>query len=166
MLLRLPALFFAVALGTFSLRAQDTRNVTEPHYPTPCRILYAQLAPHNGTLPEETIERHYRDNDRIERAMEACPAGQSVILHSSKNGRNVFLVGPLRLRTGVTLVVDVSAALWGSRDPRNYDVQPGSCGIVGTHGAGCLPLILAEDAPALRPYGRGRGRRPWRSETP
>ena len=160
MLLRL-ALLFAAVLGTSSIRAQDTRNVSEPRYPAPCKILYAQLSPHNGTLPEETIERHYRDNDRIERALEACPAGQSVILHSSKNGRSVFLIGPLRLRAGVTLVVDASAALWGSRDPRNYDVQPGSCGILIAHGdpaprgPGCLPLILAEDAPHSGLMGGG-----------
>ena len=55
MLLRLLAPVFAVLLGTSSVRAQDTRNVTEPHYPTPCKILYAQLSPHNGTLPEEPI---------------------------------------------------------------------------------------------------------------
>ena len=155
MLLRFLALVFAAVLGTSSVLAQDTRTVTEPHYPTPCKILYAQLSPHNGTLPEETIERHYRDNERIESAMDACPSGQSVILHSSKNGRNVFLIGPLRLHAGVTLVVDVSAALWGSRDPRNYDVQPGSCGIVGNRGAGCLPLILAEDAPHSGLMGGG-----------
>ena len=155
MLLRFLTLLVAAALGTSSVRAQDTRNVSEPHYPAPCKILYAQLSPHNGTLPEATIERHYRDNDRIESAMEACPSGQSVVLHSSKNGRNVFLVGPLRLHAGVTLVIDASAALWGSRDPRNYDVQPGSCGLVGLRGPGCLPLLLAEDAPHSGLMGGG-----------
>jgi polygalacturonase len=129
--------------------AQDTRNVTEPKYPPICKILYAELTAKNGLLPEEPIERHYRDNERIDKAMAACPAGHSVVLHGSKTGKNVFLISPIRLRAGVTLVVDASAALWGSRDPRNYDVAPGSCGIVtpnNARGAGCLPLILAEDA--------------------
>jgi len=148
----LLAVVFALPL---LLAAQDTRIVTEPHYPTACKILYAELTPHNGTLPEEPIERHYRDNERIEKAMAACPAGQAVILHASKTGRTVFLISPLRLRAGVTLIVDGSAALWGSRDPRNYDLAPGSCGIVGERGPGCLPLILAEDAPHSGIMGEG-----------
>jgi len=146
----------ALALSLVSpLAAQDTRTVAEPHYPTACKILYAELTAQNGTLPEEPIERHYRDNDRIEKAMAECPAGQAVVLHASKTGRSIFLVGPLRLRAGVTLVVDGTAAVWGSRDPRNYDVKPGSCGIVGDRGPGCLPLILAEDAPHSGIMGEG-----------
>jgi polygalacturonase len=152
---RLRCFLVIIALQVASLHAQDTRNVTEPHYPTACKILYAELTPQNGTLPEDTVERHYRDNDRIEKAMAKCPAGQAVVLHASKTGRSVFLISPLRLRTGVTLVVDGSAAVWGSRDPRNYDVAKGSCGIVGQRGPGCLPLILAEDAPHSGIMGEG-----------
>jgi polygalacturonase len=134
---------------------QDTRTVTEPHYPRACKVLYAELDAPNGMLPDEPIERHYRDNARIEKAMASCPSGQAVVLHASKTGRAIFLISPLRLRAGVTLLVDASAALWGSRDPRNYDVKPGSCGIVGDRGAGCLPLILAEDAPHSGLMGDG-----------
>ena len=135
--------------------AQDTRRVNEPRYPAICKILYAELTQHNGMLPEEPIERHYRDNDRVEKAMAACPAGTSVVLHGSKTGKTIFLIGPLRLRAGITLVVDASAAVWGSRDPRNYDMAPGSCGVAGERGAGCLPLILAEDAPHSGIMGEG-----------
>jgi polygalacturonase len=145
-------------LGLAAASAQDTRVVTEPKYPPICKILYASLTEHNGLLPDEPIERHYRDNDRIDKAMAACPAGKSVVLHGSKTGKNVFLISPLRLRAGITLVVDGSAALWGSRDPRNYDVAPGSCGILtpnGARGPGCLPLILAEDAPHSGIMGDG-----------
>lgn len=137
------------------LRGQDLRTVTEPKYPAICKILYAQLLPVNGVLPEEPIERHYRDNDRIAKAVAGCPAGKSVVLHTNKNGRNVFLIGPLKLKAGVTLVVEAGVSVWGSRDPRNYDVAPGSCGIVGAKGAGCLPLILAEDAPGSGVMGEG-----------
>ena len=134
--------------------AQDTRTVNEPRYPTPCKILYAELMAQNGTLPDP-VERHYRDNARIEEAMAKCPAGQAVVLHANKIGRGIFLISPLRLHAGVTLIVDASAAVWGSRDSRNYDVKPGSCGIVGERGPGCLPLILAEDAPHSGLMGDG-----------
>jgi polygalacturonase len=146
------SIFFALPI--LPALAQDTRNVVEPKYPAACKILYAELMVQNGTLPD-TVERHYRDNARIEEAMAKCPAGQAVILHANKNGRSVFLISPLRLRAGVTLIVDASAALWGSRDPRNYDVAPGTCGIVGDRGPGCQPLILAEDAPHSGIMGEG-----------
>lgn len=150
----LVVLMFLVGLAG-SAKAQDTRVVTEPRYPSICKILYAELTPHAGLLPEEPIERHYRDNARIEKAMAGCPAGKSVVLHGSRNGKSVFLISPLKLRMGITLVVDGSAAVWGSRDPRNYDVSPGSCGIVGERGPGCLPLLLAEDAPHSGIMGEG-----------
>ena len=144
----------AVLLLACAARAQDTRNVPEPTYPRICKILYAELTPKAGRLPDEPIERHYRDNDRIVKAMAGCPAGQSVVLHSSKTGKSVFLIGPLRLRAGITLVVDSSAALWGSRNPRDYDIAPNSCGLVGPRGPGCQPLILAEDALTLASWAR------------
>ena len=153
LLLALLLAFMAPLCGR--VQAQDSRTVTEPRYPQACKVLYAELAPHDGTLPDEPIERHYRDNARIENAMDSCPAGQAVVLHASKTGRSVFLISPIRLRAGVTLIVDASAAVWGSRDPRNYDVQPGSCGIVGARGPGCLPLILAENAPRSGIMGEG-----------
>ena len=71
---------------------------------------------------------------------------------------NIFLSGPLRLKAGVTLVIDAHTALFGSRDPRDYDVAPGSCGVLsemGKRGAGCKPLLLAEDAPGSGVMGRG-----------
>jgi polygalacturonase len=58
----------------------------------------------------------------------------------------VFLAGPIALRAGVTLVVDANTALVASRDPRLYDLAPGSCGIVSEHGHGCKPLILGDGA--------------------
>ena len=159
-MLRPRVLAFCLFLTAFAgARAQDTRNVTEPRYPEICKILYAQLTPHDGKLPDEPIERHYRDNDRIVKAMANCPAGKSVVLHGSKTGKSVFLISPMRLRAGITLVIDSSAALWGSRDPREYDVAPGSCGILsptqGPRGPGCLPLLLAEDAPHSGIMGDG-----------
>lgn len=153
----LQAFVLTFAYGP-QLNAQDTRNVVEPKYPQVCKFLYAELTAKGGELPEEPIERHYRDNERIDKAMAACPAGKAVVLHGSKTGKNVFLIGPLRLRAGVTLVIDSSTAVWGSRDPRNYDVTPGSCGVLtpnNARGAGCQPLILAEDAPHSGIMGDG-----------
>ena len=145
-------LFTVLSAGA---HAQDTRNVNEPTYPKICKILYAELTPHDGRLPDEPIEQHYRDNDRIVKAMSNCPSGQSVVLHAAKTGKSIFLIGPMSLRAGITLVVDSSAALWGSKNPRDYDISPNSCGIVGPRGAGCRPLLLVEDAPHTAIMGEG-----------
>ena len=56
---------------------------------------------------------------------------------------NAFLSGPLELRAGVTLLVDANATLYGSRNPRDYDITPGGCGTVTQAGHGCKPLIAA-----------------------
>jgi polygalacturonase len=43
----------------------------------------------------------------------------------------------------VTLLVDGGAALCASRNPRDYDLAPGGCGIVTTGAGGCKPMITA-----------------------
>ena len=141
-------------VGWTGLGAQDTRVVSEPRIPGTCKVLTADLTPHAGTLPD-AIERHYRDTDRLEKAMRHCPAGSAVVLAAGESGKSVFLVGPVRMSAGVTIVVDAQVAVWGSRDPRNYDVAPGSCGIVGERGPGCKPLFIAQDAPHAGIMGDG-----------
>jgi polygalacturonase len=66
------------------------------------------------------------------------------------------------LRSGVTLVVDANTALVASRDPRLYDLAPGSCGVVSDRGHGCKPLIDRRWRSGQRHHGRlgsidGRG---------
>ncbi|MGE0453418.1 MAG: family 43 glycosylhydrolase [Vicinamibacteria bacterium] len=137
------------------LRAQDRRHVTEPVEPATCTTLAARLAAPAGVLSEADEGRP--DTARIQAAVDACPAGRAVRL-SRRGTANIFLSGPLRLKAGVTLVIDAHTALFGSRDPRDYDVEPGSCGILaemGRRGAGCKPLLLAEDAPGSGVMGRG-----------
>ncbi len=141
-------------LSVAGVQAQDTRVVNEPRMPGACKVLTAQLTPHDGTLPD-AIERHYRDTDRLEKAMRHCPSGSAVVLAAGDSGKTVFLVGPVRMSAGVTLVVEPQVAVWGARDPRNYDVAPGSCGIVGERGAGCRPLFIAQDAPHAGIMGDG-----------
>jgi polygalacturonase len=160
MALWLLALFALPALLR-SGAGQDTRNVTEPRIPATCKVLTADLTPHEGTLPD-SVERHYRDTDRIEYAMRHCTPGNAVVLGVGGGGKSVFLVGPVRLSAGVTLVVQAGVSVWASRDPRNYDMAPGSCGIVvpagpdsAARGAGCKPLLIAQDAPHAGVMGDG-----------
>jgi polygalacturonase len=83
-----------------------------------------------------------------------CVAGRAVELRS-EGGNNAFLSGPLELKPSVTLLVGEGAVLYGSRNPRVYDVQPGSCGLVNQEGRGCKPLISARNAPHSGVMGQG-----------
>jgi polygalacturonase len=123
------------------LFAQDTREVTEPRIPVACVTLDAGIAAFHGVIADN--DERALDTERIQRAMDNCAAGKAVVLHSS-GAKNVFLTGPLTLRSGVTLVVDANTALVASRDPRIYDLAPGSCGVVSDKGHGCKPLIAGD----------------------
>jgi len=126
-----------------TLSAQDAREVTEPHIPAACAILEAGISAPHGTIADKDEQR--LDTDRIQHAIDNCAAGKAVVLRA-RGKKNVFLTGPIELRPGVTLVVDANTALVASRDPRIYDLEPGSCGIVSDRGHGCKPLIRGDGA--------------------
>lgn len=134
------------------LFAQDTRQVTEPKIPAACTTLTAQLAAPGGVLSDADEQR--LDTVPIQRAIDGCAAGQAVELKPG-GGKNIFLSGPLKLKPGVTLVIDAKTALFASRNPRDFDVAPGSCGIVGERGKGCQPLLLADHAAGAGIMGDG-----------
>ena len=79
-------------------------------------------------------------------------------------GHDAFLSGPLELRRGVTLLVDKGVILFGSRNPRDYDVVPGLCGTItekkypytqGISGHACKPLIGGNDVADAAVMGDG-----------
>ena len=142
--------FFIICVGR--LGAQDTRKVTEPHFPKPCVTLDAQLSAPGGILSD--YDEHRPDTERIQSAIDHCKKRQAVKLRAV-GGHNIFLAAPLYLKSGVTLLIDANAALFASRNPRDYDITPGSCGIVDEHGHGCKPFILADHAPNAAIMGDG-----------
>src|SRR5271154_1354559 len=117
-----------------ALGAQDLRSVTEPKLPsTFCTTLEARFS---------VDQDAQLDTVRIQDALDRCAAGQAVQL--VRHGENrIFPIAPIRLKAGVTLVVDAGAVVLASRNPRDYDMTPGSCGVVNQQGRGCRPLILA-----------------------
>ena len=136
----MKAILFLAALP---LLAQDTRTVTEPHIPPSCTVLMAKLAAAAGAL-SDTAERN-PDTVRIQQAIDQCRAGQAVELKPA-GAENIFLAGPLELKPGVTLLIDGGAALFASRNPRDYDLTPGSCGVVNQKGHGCKTFLTADGA--------------------
>jgi polygalacturonase len=126
------------------LKAQDTRVVMEPKIPPVCKSLEAALEvtadANGGHLRDE--DEGKLDTERIQKALDGCKPGMAVELSTGWSckgpdcGRNIsyegFLTGPLDLREGVTLLVDKGVTLFGSRDPKVYEMakpgEPGKCG--------------------------------------
>jgi polygalacturonase len=124
----------AIAVGmccAAALYAQDTRHVTEPAIPPSCAVLTGA------------------STASLQRALDMCPAGQGVIVKGDA------VIGPIQLRSGVALIVDRGATLYASSNPRDYDVTPGSCGIVDHNGRGCKPLITVDRANGSSIMGDG-----------
>ena len=144
-------LTFAAVLGAsvFGAYAQDTRTVTEPVIPPSCTTLSAQLPAKLSDADEKKP-----DTLRIQAALDHCPAGHSVELKADGASR-AFLSGPINLREGVTLLIDGGAILYASRDPRDYDVSPGSCGVVNQAGHGCRALLNGDHAAHAALMGDG-----------
>jgi len=140
-----------VAISFFALcaQAQDTRTVTEPVIPPSCTVLTAHLGAKLSDADESTP-----DTARLQAALDHCPASQAVELKAA-GPASAFLSGPLQLRAGVTLLVDANTILYGSRNPRDYDLTPGSCGIVDKKGHGCKPLIGADHVSGAAVMGDG-----------
>ncbi len=134
--LAFPFLFASAHL----LRAQDTRNVSEPKFPSTCTSLAAQLSISNGEPSSETEF----DTSRIQAALNNCASGQAVELAASDNN-NAFLIQPISIPSGVTLLVDAGVTVFASRNPADYQQGSGAkCGEVSNNGGGCSPLITSK----------------------
>lgn len=143
---------FVFAVLASALGAQDTRTVTEPRRPVACAVLTAELTPVADTTLAEQDERKL-DTKRIQAAIDGCARGRAVVLKAAGNAR-AFLIGPITLKAGVTLVVDTNAIVFGSRDPKVYDMD-GRCGTVDEKGHGCKPLIASDKANGVAIMGPG-----------
>jgi polygalacturonase len=134
--------------------AQDTRTVVEPTIPKSCAVLSSVL---DAPIAESDETRP--DTQRIQQALDKCPEGQAVELKGP-----AFLSGPLELRKGVTLLIDANTTLFASRNARDYDLSPGTCGTVTQMGHGCRALINGDHVSGAAVMGDGTidGRGPAR----
>jgi polygalacturonase len=144
-------LLITVCLAQLS-RAQDTRDVSEPALPPVCEQLAANLAADKDVPGENAATK--LDTARIQDAIDRCKPGMAVELRPGRD-HSAFLSGPLELKPGTTLLVARGAVLFGTRNPRAYDVRPGSCGVVNDDGRGCKPLIHVSQAAHAAVMGAG-----------
>jgi polygalacturonase len=139
----------AVAALSAAALAQDTRVVTEPKVPASCMVLKARLTAVKGIAAEDETKP---DTARIQRGIDGCDAGAVELV--TDGAANAFLSGPLVLKSGVTLLVDKGVTLYGSRNPKDYELAPGSCGVVSDE-TGCRPLIAGDHAKDAAIMGEG-----------
>jgi polygalacturonase len=114
-----------LSMNAATVRAQDTRQVTEPKVPASCTQLPAQIRAMGDKLAE--ADESKLDTARIQSALDKCRPGMAVELKPA-SGNNAFLSGPLEMRTGVTLLIDEGVTLFGSRDPAVYESTAPRCG--------------------------------------
>jgi polygalacturonase len=149
----------ALAASALALLAQDTRTVTEPAIPPVCAVLSAQLIAGATGLPAASETQF--DTGRIQNALNGCAAGNAVEL-AAGGPNNAFLVGPITLPKGVTLLVDAGVTVFASRNPHDYDLSPSAnvCGTITANGGACMPLITANhaDGAGIMGYGTIDGR--------
>jgi len=160
---RRAAMFAALALGAHTLRAQDTRTVSEPKIPHSCTVLHAEKLGHAEILPPEYEKSS--DTARIQKALDTCKSGEAVELALGPPPTaaglaaplsNAFLSGSLELRDGVTLLIDKGVTLYASRDPKDFDPDPTGAGplLCGTTLTVSTSFDPAQNAGATPPQGR------------
>jgi polygalacturonase len=162
-------LLLTQVLGTtVGLSAQDTRTVTEPKFPQTCAVYGAPLSstPLDGPVIGQTAQEQNAESNAesavLRDKLNQCGAGQAVELTlGTDNARNAFLINPINVPLGVSLIIDAGVTVYGSRDPRNYqdpstpDIQCGNYGpsTIYKVGKGCLPLINLTGSSGVYGYG-------------
>ena len=102
----------------------DTRTVTEPVYPPVCTVLTALQT--TGGLVETSP-----DTTRVQAALNGCAVGQAVEF-SANGSANAFIIQPITLPAGVTMLVDAEVTIYGSIKSTDYPCTSSSF---------CKPLI-------------------------
>jgi hypothetical protein len=124
------------------LATGDSRTVTEPTFPTVCTQVQADLSIAGGEPSSELNTA--TDTANIQTALSGCAAGEAVELVA--NGTNdAFVIAPIAIPPGVTLLVDGGVTVFASRNPADYQIGTASsnttCGTVNTTGSDCYALI-------------------------
>jgi polygalacturonase len=115
---------------------------------TACAVLHAELTDAQAaqTAPADTA--------RLQKALNACNPGEAVILEGD-GAKTAFLSAPLVLPRGVFLYLAKEVTLYASRNPRDYDLAPQSCGGPLQKAAVCKPFLFAYQAARSGILGAG-----------
>jgi polygalacturonase len=160
------------------LHAQDARNLAEPTFPAVCNVYRAPLtADATGPVidPANEDTESARESTAISRMLQQCPARHAVELALGPDpAHSAFLINPLSVPAGVSLILDGGVTVYASRNPNNYQIAAASasCGTVTTEKSItgiCKPILtfLGDSSnianSGLYGYGvlDGQGQRPF-----
>jgi polygalacturonase len=161
--------FALCGMAVPSLPAQDLRNVQEPAFPPTCAVVHAPLrstAKGPWIQDDVTIQdaESLAETTIVKDALQQCAAGQNgqaVELALGAGGAyNAFLLNPIQLPQGVSLIIDGGVTAFATRDPRNFQ-DPSTTVACGTYGpmppygvnVGCLPLFTLAANSGIYGYG-------------
>lgn len=121
-------------------------SVAEPTFPanTGCSTVAAETTVMSSGEPaSETVDTLIQPALAAAKSSSTCKV---VELTLNSNGNDAFVINPIAIPTGVTLVVDGGVTVFATLNASAYQVGTVSgsqdqCGINGINGNGCYPLI-------------------------
>jgi polygalacturonase len=135
-IVRIASLLAFILSAVIDLHAQDKRNVTEPRFPSTCAVFRAPLQSSAGVplaapgLAAQDAESAAETVTLLD-DLAHCDTGQAVELAlGSDITYNAFLINPINVPAGVSLIVDGGVTVFASLDPANYQISgaSASCG--------------------------------------
>ena len=138
----LALIFPAVFSTAANAQTGDGRGtVPEPTFPAVCTQVPADLTISAGEPSSEL--NTVVDTHAIQTALSGCAQGQAVELVAS-GSNNAFVIAPIFIPPGVTLLVDGGVTVFASRNAADYQIGTATTGSTcGTSdgGSACNPLI-------------------------
>jgi hypothetical protein len=137
-------------------------GIAEPSFPAVCTSLPAPLAIDLSTgdlsAADDTDSNADQETATLRTALAACPSGQAVELIRSGN-HSAFLLEPVTIPNGVSLLVDGGVTVFASRNPTKYQSTSSlACGSIATADGGCVALLTFGSNSGLYGYGVVDGR--------
>ena len=135
-------LIVPAAVSAQTLATGDGRGtVPEPVFPAVCTQVPADLTISGGEPSSELNTA--TDTTAIQTALSNCAQGQAVELVAN-GSNNAFVIAPIFIPPGVTLLVDGGVTVFASRNAADYQIGTAATGSTcGTSdgGSACNPLI-------------------------
>ena len=121
-----PACFSSAASAQTLATGDGRGTITEPTFPAVCSQVQADLTISAGEPSSELNTA--TDTGNIQTALKNCPAGKAVELVAN-GANNAFVIAPIFVPPGVTLLVDGGVTVFGSRNPADYQIAGAASGL-------------------------------------
>jgi polygalacturonase len=135
---RIPGVALLCLSFLAAVQAQDTRTVSEPKFPSVCKVFRAPLM---SSPAGPVVGSSVAEQDLISRVithgitrfadLNECQGKAIEFALGFDTRYNAFLINPITFPPGVSLIIDGGVTVYGSRNPDNYQIS-GSDFVCGT----------------------------------